>query len=135
MEGEPEVVMLTLSVGVALVVELCDTERVAQWLIEKLATPLPLREPEGEAEAVPRKPSAAAPPVVLGLPVPHPLMDVEGEVETESELVTEPLALGLEVGLTVVQMVAVCEAHRVVVGQVVPLWLRVPEVVPEAVPR
>ena len=38
-----------------------------------LRLPLPLRVPEVQADAVPRKPSTAAPPVALTLPVPHPL--------------------------------------------------------------
>ena len=56
--------------------------------------PLPLRVPVVQADAVPRKPSAAAPPVALTLPVPHPLKDIEevGDVEGDPEV--EGLALG-----------------------------------------
>ena len=55
MEGEPEAVKLVLGVS--------DCE--AHWLAVRLALLLALRAPEGEAEAVPRKPRAAAPPVAL----------------------------------------------------------------------
>jgi hypothetical protein len=49
---------------------------------------------EREAEAVPRNPSAAAPPVALGLPVPHPLYDIEGVGEVEGDPEVVKLALG-----------------------------------------
>ena len=77
-EGEPEVVKLALGDGELLPVEHCETERVAQWLIEELLAPLPLRVPEGVTDAVPRKPSAAAPSDALGFEVPHSLFDAEG---------------------------------------------------------
>ena len=49
--------------------------------------------PEVHAVNVPRKPSAAAPPVALILEVPHPLKDTEvvGDVEGDPE--AEKLAL------------------------------------------
>jgi hypothetical protein len=54
---------------------------------EGLKMSLAEREPEAHADAVPRKPSTAAPPVALGLSEPLPLCDtervevMEGEVE------------------------------------------------------
>ena len=58
-EGEPK--------GEELVQRVPDC--VAGWVAVRLALLLPQRVTEGEAEAVPRWPSAAAPPVALGLPV------------------------------------------------------------------
>ncbi len=84
-EGRPE--------AERLVQEVLD--RVAHWLAVKLAVPLPLREAEGVAEAVPRKRLKAAPPVALAQSVALPLWDTEyaGVAEPESEDVR--LALGV----------------------------------------
>ena len=68
-DAEPETVMLEL--------EEKEPLRLAILLT------VPAREAVPEAE--PRKPSAAAPPEALELPVPHPLLDLEGVVEVESE--------------------------------------------------
>ncbi len=80
MEGEGESKADALAQGEARLVLL--------WV------PLPLLVPETRADAVPRKPRAAAPPVALGLPVPPPLTDSEGVVEEDSEPEPEELAVG-----------------------------------------
>ena len=63
----------------------CVLDRVAHCVTVRLAMLLTLPVKEAVPEAEPRKPSAAAPPEALGLPVPHPLLDSEGVVEGESE--------------------------------------------------
>ena len=90
-----------------------------------LWAPLPLRVPVARADAVPRKPSAAAPPVALTLPVPQPLLETErvGEVEGEPEVVKRVLG------------VSDCEAHWLAVRLALLLALRAPEGEAEAVPR
>ena len=97
--------------------------------------PLPLRVAEGEAEAVPRKPSAAAPPVALTLLVPHPLADTEGVVEVDCEPEPEKLA----VGVTQLLDEELSDTERVEHWLTVELFtadlLRVPVVHAEAVPR
>ena len=71
MEGDREPEPEKLAVGVVQLLDegLCDTERVRQWVAVALLAPELLRVPEVVAEAVPRWPSAAAPPVALGLSV------------------------------------------------------------------
>ena len=54
---------------------------------------LPLRVTDEEEEAVPWRPSAAAPPVALVLPVLHPLKDDEVVGDVESDPEEEELAL------------------------------------------
>jgi hypothetical protein len=134
-ERETETVELPLEERRLLAEEQCETETVVLWLEEWHAVLLPLRVTEGVAEAVPRKPSAAAPPVVLGLPVPHPLTDTEGVVEEDSEPEAEKLA----VGVTQLLEEGLCDTERVrqwlAVALLAPELLRVPEVVAEAVPR
>ena len=67
---------------------------MAHCVALSLVALLALRVTEGEAEAVPRNPRAAAPPVPLGLPVPHPLYDIEGVEEVEGDPEVVKLALG-----------------------------------------
>jgi hypothetical protein len=134
-ERVTEIVTLPLEETKLLAEELRETESVTLWLAEWLIVLLPVRVTEGVAEAVPRKPSAAAPPVALGLPVPHPLTDTEGVVEEDSEPEAEKLAVG------VIQLLdeGLCDTERVehwlAVALLAPELLRVPEVVAEAVPR
>jgi hypothetical protein len=72
-DSEPEADKL--AVGEALLQDegLCDRERVVHWLTVRLWVSVLLRVREARADAVLRWPSAAAPPVALGLPVPQPL--------------------------------------------------------------
>ena len=63
----------------------CEPVCVAHWLALGLALPLGLRVPEGEAEGVPRRPRAAAPPVALGQSV----GEMEGEALVELEVVSK----------------------------------------------
>jgi hypothetical protein len=67
--------------------------------------------------------------------VAHPLKDREGVLEVEGEPERESLELGLGELLPVGHAVAVRVAHWVAVGLTELLLLRVPEVVPETVPR
>ena len=92
-EAEPD----TLGVGETLLLDegLCDTERVGHWLAVALLAPELLRVPEVVAEAVPRKPSATAPPVTLGLPVTLLLYDTECVREMVGEPEDVKLALGV----------------------------------------
>ena len=94
MEGEPEALTLGLWELEPLTEGHCEGVCEAQCVALLLKVPLPLRVPEGEAEAVPRKPSAAAPPEALMLPVPHPRKDVEGVQDVEGDPEAEGLALG-----------------------------------------
>ena len=81
---------------------------------ERLEIPLPLRVLETHAEAVPRKPSAAAPPVALGLSEPLSLCDtlslevMEGEPEDVKLALEEykPLTEGRGASVCVEQCVA-----------------------------
>ena len=92
-ESEPD----TLGVGETLPLDegLCETERVGHWLAVALLAPELLGVLEVVAEAVPRKPSAAAPPVALGLPVTLPLEVSEGVGVVKTELEDDELTLGL----------------------------------------
>jgi hypothetical protein len=134
-ERETETVALPLEEILLLAEELRETESVAHWLAERLTVLLTLRVPEGRAEAVPRKPSAAAPPVALGLPVPYPLTDTEDVTEEDSEPEPEQLT----VAVTLLLKEGLCDTERVgqwlVVALLAPELLRVLEVVAEAVPR
>ena len=123
-EGEPEDEKLALGDKELLTVGHCEDVSVAQCVALLLLAPLPLRVPEVHAEAVPRKPSAAAPPVALTLPVPHPLKDTEWVGEVEGEPEDEKLALGVP------DSVAHWDAVRLVT--LLPLWA--PEGEAEAVP-
>ena len=134
-ERETEIVALSLEEKMVLAEELCETEDVAHWLAEKLVALLPLRVPEGVAEAVPRKPCAAAPPVALMLEVPHPLADTEGVVEVDCEPEPEKLTVGvtqlLDEELSDTERVG----HWLTVELLAADLLRVTEVVADAVPR
>ena len=134
-ESEADTVKLLLEVKKLLAEELGETESVAHWLADRLATLLPLRVTEGVAEAVPRKPSAAAPPVALMLEVPHPLADTEGVVEVDCEPEPEKLAVGvtqlLDEELSDTERVG----HWLTVELLAAELLRVPVVHAEAVPR
>jgi hypothetical protein len=68
---------------------------------------------EKHAEAVPRNPSAAAPPVELGLTEQLPLCDRESEAVMECEPEDVKLATGEEEPLTVGQGHGVCVAQCV----------------------
>ena len=118
MEGEPEMVALTL--GECELLPEYDSEGVcvAHCVAHMLTVPLPLRVPERVTEAVPT------------------LLKVgkeEGEREGDPEAVT--LALGEKVAVTE----ALCETDRVehslAVELAAPLLLRVAEPAAEAVPR
>ena len=74
--------------------EHCEPERMSENVGEVLEMPLAVRVPEVHADAVPRKSSAAAPPVALGLSEPLPLCDTERVVATEGEPEGVELALG-----------------------------------------
>ena len=124
-EVEPENEMLAQEVP----------DRVAHWLAEGLAVPLPLREAEGAAEAVPRKRLKAAPPVALAQSVALPLWDTECVGVAEPELEEEWLAHKEKELLTEGQGEGVCVAQCVALLLKVPLPLRVPEEQAEAVPR
>ena len=134
-ESEAETVKLLLEVKKLLAEELCEAESVAHWLAEKLAALLALRVTEVVAEAVPRKPSAAAPPVALMLEVPHPLTDTEGVVEVDCEPEPEKLPVGvtqlLEEELSDTERVG----HWLTVELLAAELLRVPVVHADAVPR
>jgi hypothetical protein len=97
--------------------------------------PLPLREAEGVAEAVPRKRLKPAPPVALAQSVALPLGDTECVEVTEPEPEDEKLALKERKLLTEGQGEGVCVAQ----GETLPLWvpepLRVPVAHADAVPR
>ena len=108
---------------------------MAHCVAVRLAVPLPLREAEGVAEAVPRKRLKAAPPVALAQSVALPLGDTEFVEVTEPEPEDEKLAQRERELLTEGQGEGVCVAQSVALPLWVPLPLRVPEVQADAVPR
>ena len=93
MESEPEDVTLALGEKELLPEGHCEGVCVAQGVALLLCVLLLQCETEGKADAVPRWPRAAAPPVALILEVPHPLKEEEvvGDVEGDPE--AEKLAL------------------------------------------
>jgi hypothetical protein len=68
-DAKPEAVKLTLEKDELLAEAHCVLDCVAHWVTVGLELLLRLRVPEAEAQEVPRKPSAAAPPEALGLSV------------------------------------------------------------------
>ena len=124
-EGEPK--------GEELVQRVPDC--VARWVAVRLALLLPQRVAEVQAEAVPRKPCAASPPVALMLEVPRPLADTEGVVEADCEPEAKTLAVREAQLLGEALLDTECVAHWVAVKLLAPVLLRVPEGLAVAVPR
>ena len=76
-----------------LAVQHNEMESLSVRVFEGLEAPLAVRVPEAHADAVPRRPSAAAPPVALMLPVPNPLEDMVKERDKEGDSEAEELTL------------------------------------------
>ena len=88
----------------------------------------------GEAEADADPPPPASPPLALGEEVLEKLRDAVGETDGESD--TLPVALNVRVRVVepVPQCVCVCEAHWLLLEEIVLLGHRVGEVDGDSVP-
>ena len=143
--GEHDRLRVALTVGVcvlhtvplSVLTALKVKDMVAVGLSEGDTETLPEAVPpagELEGEAVPRGPSAAAPPLALRLPVPNPLAEKEGRRVGDAD--AESVALAHEERETLA--VELCESDRVPSrlpeGLALTLLLRATETVEVAVP-